>query len=63
MCRTGLLLLALVAALATADPPRLTPPLQRLDLGPSDIRIATLTLSAAPGTAVTAVAVDCVLSP
>jgi hypothetical protein len=55
----ALLLLALVAALAAADPPRLTPPLQRLDLGPSDIRIATLTLSAAPGTAVTNIAVDC----
>jgi len=53
------MLLTGAALLAAADPPRLSPPLQRHDLAPSDIRTITLTLSGAPGTRVTMISVDC----
>lgn len=49
----------LVAVNHTAEPPRLTPLLQRLELGPSDIRTSIVTLSGPPGTVVTNIAVDC----
>lgn len=57
-CRTALLLLAWLAAVA-ADPPSLVPPFQRVDLAPDAVLITTCTVRAAAGTIITAVAVDC----
>ena len=52
-------MLLLLSLLATAAELRLEPALLRLDLQPSDVAEAGLTLHAPPGTVVTAVAVDC----
>jgi len=42
-----------------ADPLTLRPPLQRLDLAPSDVVTCVFTLAAPPGTTITHTAVDC----
>lgn len=57
--RTLLFWIACLAPLLAADTLRLDPPIQRLDLAPADVIETSLTLRAAPGTNVTAVAVDC----
>jgi hypothetical protein len=51
--------LLLCFALAQASEAQLDPPLLRLDLAPSDVTEATLTLRAPPGTTVTSCMVDC----
>lgn len=52
-------LLLLAAWVQAADPLRLDPPLLRLDLAPSDVAEATLTLRAPPGTTTLHCTVDC----
>ncbi len=60
LMRVPLLVCLLVCGLlAAADPPRLAPPLLRLDLGPDEVRSIAITLVAAPNTAVSHIAVDC----